>query len=125
MWNIERTDEIAQWIKGLDDDAKEALLKGFIILKEIGPSLGRPHVDSVKRSRHHNMKELRIQNKLRLFRIFFVFDPLRNVILLIGGDKKGDRKFYQKMIPVADQLYDKYLVKLKETYESTVKKGDI
>jgi hypothetical protein len=125
MWNIERTDEIAQWIKGLDDDAKEALLKGFIILKEIGPSLGRPHVDSVKRSRHHNMKELRIQNKLRLFRIFFVFDPLRNVILLIGGDKKGDRRFYQKMIPVADQLYDKYLVKLKETYESTVKKGDI
>jgi len=124
MWNIERTDEAVRWIKELDDDAKEAILKGLLILKEIGPSLGRPYVDSVKRSRHQNMKELRIQSKLRLFRIFFAFDPKRNVILLIGGDKRGDKRFYQRMIPIADYLYDRYLEKLREKHENTGKKRD-
>jgi len=124
MWNIERTDEAVRWIKELDDDAKEAILKGLLILKGIGPSLGRPYVDSVKRSRHQNMKELRIQSKLRLFRIFFAFDPERNVILLIGGDKRGDKRFYQRMIPIADHLYDRYLEKLREKHENTGKKRD-
>lgn len=124
MWNIERTDEAVRWIKELDNDAKETILKGLLILKEIGPSLGRPYVDSVKRSRHQNMKELRIQSKLRLFRIFFAFDPERNVILLIGGDKRGDKRFYQRMIPVADHLYDRYLEKLREKHENTGKKRD-
>lgn len=109
MWLIERTDEIANWIFSLDDDAKEAILKNLIILREIGPSLGRPYVDSVKGSRHKNMKELRIQNKKRVFRIFFIFDPDRKAILLIGGDKRGDRRFYEKMTPIADNLYEKYL----------------
>lgn len=122
MWNIERTDEVASWIMELDDDAKEAILKGLLILKEIGPSLGRPYVDSVKRSKYQNMKELRIQSKLRIFRIFFAFDPERNVILLIGGDKRGDKRFYQKMIPIADRLYDRYLKKLGEKHENSYKK---
>ena len=116
---IERTDEIIAWIKTLDDDAKEAILKSLLILKEIGPSLGRPRVDSVKESRHQNLKELRVQSKQRLFRILFAFDPNRNIILLIGGDKR----FYQKMIPIADRLYDRHLDRLKEHHESTSKKN--
>jgi Uncharacterized protein conserved in bacteria len=122
MWHIERTDEIVNWIKNIDDDAKEAILKGLLILREIGPSLGRPYVDSVQKSRHPNMKELRVQSKQRVFRIFFVFDPKREIILLIGGDKRGDKNFYQKMIPIADRLYDRHLEKLKEQHESTSKK---
>jgi len=55
------------------------------------------------------MKELRIQNKKRLFRIFFVFDTERKAILLIGGDKRGEKRFYKKMIPLADDLYRKFL----------------
>lgn len=109
MWQIERTDEIANWIFSLDDDAKEAILKNLIILREIGPSLGRPYVDSVKGSRHKNMKELRIQNKKRVIRIFFIFDPDRKAILLIGGNKRGDKRFYEKIIPIADNLYEEYL----------------
>lgn len=70
------------------------------------------------------MKELRIQSKLRAFRIFFAFDPKRNVILLIGGDKKGDTRFYQRMVPIADRLYNSYLGKLREEYEKRVKKKD-
>ncbi len=60
------------------------------------------------------MKELRVQNKKRLFRLFFVFDPDRKAILLAGGDKRGDKRFYQRMIPVADKRYEEYLQK-KET----------
>lgn len=109
MWEIKRTEELAKWTKALDDDAREAILKNIIILKEIGPNLGRPYVDTLKQSRHKNMKELRIQNKKRLFRILFIFDPDRKAVLLIGGDKYGDKRFYEKIIPIADNLFDKYL----------------
>lgn len=109
MWKIQRTDVIAEWIKSLDEDARAAILKNLIILKEIGPNLGRPYVDTIKQSRHKNMKELRIQNKLRVFRIFFIFDFDRDAILLIGGDKRGDKRFYETMIPLADDLFDKYI----------------
>ncbi|OHD65133.1 MAG: diaminopimelate decarboxylase [Spirochaetes bacterium RBG_13_51_14] len=109
MWEIQRTDVIANWIKSLDDDAREAILKNLIILKEIGPNLGRPYVDTIKQSKYKNMKELRIQNKRRLFRIFFIFDTERQAILLVGGDKRGEKRFYEKMIPLADDLYSEYI----------------
>ena len=89
MWVLERTDEVSEWILGLDDDAREAILKHLLILMEIGPSLGRPLVDSIKLSRHKSMKELRVQNKKRALRIFFAFDPSRKAILLIGETKRG------------------------------------
>jgi hypothetical protein len=79
------------------------------MLKELGPSLGRPYVDTIENSKHKNMKELRVQNKKRIFRIFFAFNLDRNAILLIGGDKRGDKRFYQRMIPIADEIYDRYL----------------
>jgi len=61
------------------------------------------------------MKELRIQNKQRLFRILFAFDPDRKAILLIGGDKRGDKRFYERMIPLADALFDEHLAKRRKT----------
>lgn len=109
MWEIDRTEEVAEWIKSLDVDAREVILINLLILKEFGPVLGRPYVDTIKQSRHKNMKELRIQNKKRVLRILFIFDPDRKAFLLIGGDKRGDKRFYEKMIPIADELYDKYL----------------
>ncbi len=121
MWTIERTDEIVDWIKELDDDAKEAIYKNLLILKEFGPSLGRPYVDSVKGSRHDNMKELRVTNKKRIFRILFAFDPKRSTILLLGGDKRGDKRFYQRLIPLADTLFDQHLETLRKNNETTKK----
>jgi len=109
MWQIDRTDEVANWIMNLDENARQAILKNLLILQEIGPNLGRPYVDSIKLSRHKNMKELRVQNKLRIYRILFIFDPKRKAVLLIGGDKRGKKDFYESMIPIADKLYDKYL----------------
>ncbi|HXW68744.1 MAG TPA: type II toxin-antitoxin system RelE/ParE family toxin [Dissulfurispiraceae bacterium] len=114
MWSIDRTEQVSEWVKSLDEDAKEAIFKSLLILQEIGPSLGRPHVDLIKKSRHKNMKELRIHNKQRLFRILFAFDPGRNAILLVGGDKRGDKRFYDKVIPLADSLLDKHLDKWRK-----------
>lgn len=114
MWSIDRTGQIAEWLKTLDEDAKEAVFKNLLVLQEIGPSLGRPHVDSIKESRHKNMKELRIQNRQRLFRIFFAFDLDRKAILLVGGDKRGDKRFYERMVPLADTLLDKHLDKWRK-----------
>ena len=84
------------------------------LLIERGPQLHRPHVDTLKAPRHSNMKELRIQSGGKPLRGFFAFDPQRSAILLIGGDKTGDKRFYNRMIPLADDLFDKHLEELKK-----------
>jgi hypothetical protein len=60
------------------------------------------------------MRELRVQSGGRPLRIFYAFDPRRSAILLIGGDKTGDDRFYERMIPIADQLYDAYIAEIKK-----------
>lgn len=109
MWDIEFTDEFEAWWDSLDVAEQDAVDIGVEFLREDGPSLGRPYVDTVKGSRHSNMKELRAQSRGRPLRTFFAFDPRRCVILLIGGDKTGDNRFYRRMIPQADALYDEHL----------------
>ena len=77
-----------------------------------GPALGRPLVDTISGSRHANMKELRPRGGN--LRVLFAFDPRRLAILLIGGDKSGEwNAWYQRMIPLADDLYDEHLATLK------------
>lgn len=83
------------------------------VLEERGPGLGRPFVDHVKGSRHANMKELRPRGCH--VRVLFIFDPLRNAIMLIGGDKANRWKaFYDETIPIADRLYDEHLLELRK-----------
>lgn len=61
------------------------------------------------------MRELRVQHRGRAYRIFYAFDPLRVAILLIGGDKTGNDKFYEKFIPIADKLYDEHLKEISKS----------
>jgi hypothetical protein len=81
-------------------------------LERGGPTMGRPLVDTIKASRHPNMKELRpLASNIR---ILFAFDPRRMAILLLGGDKTNRwNAWYERMIPVADRLYDDHLVQLR------------
>ena len=65
-------------------------------------------------SRHGRMRELRVQSGGRPIRVFYAFDPRRTSILLIGGDKAGDDRFYDVYVPIADDLYDEHLKELKE-----------
>lgn len=114
MWIVEFTDEFGEWFASLTERQQDAIDRSVHLIEQLGPGLGRPHVDSIKRSRHSNMKELRTQVGGRPLRSFFVFDPRRMAILLIGGDKAGDRRFYERMIRAADDLYDAHLQQLKD-----------
>ena len=60
------------------------------------------------------MRELRVQSGGRQLRVFYAFDPRRSAILLIGGDKTGDDRFYERMVPIADQLYDVYIAEIRK-----------
>ena len=113
MWDVEYTDEFEQWWQALTEDQQEDLVVSVQLLRNLGPSLPRPHADTVKGSKHTNMKELRTQSKGCPLRTFYAFDPRRCAILLMGGDKTGDKRFYEKRVPQADKLYDKYLQELK------------
>ncbi len=112
-WKIEITDEAAKWLEGLDGKDWEAMSVTLDVLETEGPSLGRPLVDSIKGSRHHNMKELRsVGGNLRAL---FCFDPRRTAIVLLGGDKTDNwQGWYDENIPIADDLYDSYLRELEK-----------
>jgi hypothetical protein len=106
-WSTERTKEFEEWWATLTKLDRRLILSSIESLEESGPATGRPTVDSVKGSRHSNLKELRAT---RTIRIFFAFDPRRVAMLLIGGDKAGETKrFYRQMIPKADRIYDAHL----------------
>jgi hypothetical protein len=93
----------------------ELVVAAIELLGEIGPQLGRPLVDTVVGSRHRNMKELRPGSSGRSeLRILFAFDPKRQAIMLIAGDKAGNwNKWYRKNIPIADDRFDHHLENLK------------
>ena len=113
-WDVEHTNEFQEWWESLDPDEQHSVALSVAAIIDEGPNLGRPQVDTVNGSRHSNMKELRTQHHGRPYRTFFAFDPRRSAILLIGGDKTGDDRFYDRMIPIADDLFDDYLRELKE-----------
>lgn len=114
MWEVEFTDEFGRWWRSLSEDQQGVIDRSVGVLRASGPALGRPRVDTLKGSRHANLKELRVQHLGHPLRVFFAFDPRRAAILLIGGDKTGDERFYDRMIPVADDLYDVYLAELRK-----------
>lgn len=113
-WAIEYTNEFFAWWQTLNSDEQESLLASVGLLEEYGPQLGRPHADVIAGAKHSQLKELRTQHQGRPYRTFFAFDPRRTAILLIGGDKTGDEQFYNRMIPVADRLFDVYLDELRQ-----------
>lgn len=81
------------------------------LLEQRGPALGRPAVDTLKGSRHSNMKELRSFGGH--LRAMFAFDPRREAIVLLGGDKRDDwNEWYERNIPIADDLYDRHMESL-------------
>ena len=87
MWNVTYT-YIEDWLDSLDTDTVALIFAALELLEQQGPSLGRPLVDTLRNSTLSNLKELRpASTKTSEIRILFVFDPQRNAILLLGGDK--------------------------------------
>ena len=112
-WPVEYTDEFEAWWESLTEAEQEDVAAKVILLQRLGPALPRPHSDVVRASRHSNMKELRIQHAGRPYRVLYAFDPRRSAILLIGGDKTGNDRWYEIFVPRAERLYDEHLASLK------------
>ena len=105
------TKEYEEWFTAQDEEAKTLVNAKIIVLKEFGPNLGRPYVDTVKGSKYKNLKELRINHKKYVLRILLIFNRKRNCWLIIGGNKKGknEEDFYKKTIKQAEELIEKYI----------------
>ena len=115
-WDVEYTDEFKDWWDDLTEDEQDSVEACIPFLQLRGSALGRPLVDTLTRSRHSNMKELR--PPATNIRILFAFDPRRVAILLIGGDKTDRwKEWYDENIPIADTLYEEYLEELRREGE--------
>jgi hypothetical protein len=113
-WNVEYTDEFGAWYEQLAEAVQDDIDRVVGILEAKGPQVPFPYSSGLKGSKHDHMRELRVQSGGTPVRIFYAFDPRRSAILLIGGDKTGDKRFYETMIPIADRLYDQYIEELKK-----------
>lgn len=109
MYTVLMTEHFTDWLMSLDDDEQESVAFGINLLRQKGFLLVRPYADTLQGSQLSNLKELRIQHDGKPYRAFYVFDPIRQAVMLCGGDKTGDKRFYKKMIALAEQLYEQYL----------------
>ncbi|GAB2497714.1 hypothetical protein GCM10027063_41420 [Promicromonospora xylanilytica] len=116
LWDVEFDEVVFEWLTGLEEESFVQVRAAINVLRDRGPQLGRPLVDSVTGSRHKNMKELRPGSAGRSeLRVLFAFDPARSAILLVGGDKAGRwQDWYRSAIPLADDRYDSHLEALKK-----------
>ncbi len=112
-WQVEYTDEFDAWWNTLTDGEQETLDAGVDLLIDYGPVLGYPYSSSVHGSRHEHMRELRMQHHGEPYRVLYAFDPRRTAVLLIGGKKGGDKRWYERFVPIADAIYDEHLENLR------------
>jgi hypothetical protein len=115
MWAVATTDTFDEWFADLATEAQAEIIAKVNLLKVLGPRLARPHADTLKGSKHANLKELRADTADQVLRIAFAFDPERSAILLVGGNKGGtsQKRFYKQLIAKADDLYDAHLAAIK------------
>jgi hypothetical protein len=113
-WEVEYTDEFEEWWLGLNEAEQEDVAAYVTLLEKKGPTLPFPYSSDIRGARHTHMRELRVQHKGRPYRVLYAFDPRRAAILLIGGDKTGDERWYETNVPLADELYDRHLAALKK-----------
>jgi hypothetical protein len=112
-WDVEYTDEFGGWWASLSEPEQDDVAAAIGLLEEKGPSLPFPYSSGIKGSRHRHMRELRVQHGGEPYRVLYAFDPRRSAILLVGGNKKGDDRWYEEHLPIADKLYDEHLRTLK------------
>jgi len=113
-WEILFNHEFEGWFDTQEESLKERIASILDILAEEGSLLGRPYVDTIKESFFTNMKELRVQHEGRPWRILFCFDPRRRAILLVGGDKSVNKRWYKESIRIADKRFQEHLSKMDE-----------
>ena len=111
-WEVEYTDEFGAWWETLTASQQDSIDVVVGLLEAKGPALGFPYSSGVSGSRHNHMRELRVQHAGEPYRILYAFDPRRTAVLLLGGNKGGDDRWYERFVPVADDLYEQHLREL-------------
>jgi hypothetical protein len=125
-WTIEFHPDFYEEFGQLAEEVRLELLAKLALLEVFGPSLKRPHVDTLNDSVHANMKELRFKAADGVWRVAFAFDPLRSAILLVAGDKSGvsERRFYRQLIDKADERFNRHLNQLNGVDKNDGKLSD-
>ncbi|MBI4764682.1 MAG: type II toxin-antitoxin system RelE/ParE family toxin [Deltaproteobacteria bacterium] len=115
-WTILFHEDFEPEFDALPEEVQDELLAHAKLLEHFGPQLGWPRSDTLNGSRHANMKELRFTGADGVWRVAFAFDPRRQAIMLVGGDKSGisEKRFYRNLIAIADKRFDSHLARLKE-----------
>jgi hypothetical protein len=115
-WSVKLHADFGSEFAELSDSVQDELLALMGLLKEFGPELGRPHADTLNDSDHANMKELRFKADGGVWRVTYAFDPKRDAILLVAGDKSGvsEKRFYKQLILKSDARYNEHLERLKQ-----------
>lgn len=108
-WEVEFTDEFEEWWDALNAEEQVSVRAAVEQLVQYGPRLRYPRCSAIHGSRHGHMRELRVQHGRHPYRVLYAFDPRRVAILLIGGEKTGDDRWYARFVPMADRLYDQHL----------------
>ncbi len=124
-WAVLLHDAFADELAAFGENLQDELFAHAKLLAEFGPHLGRPTVDTLKGTSHANMKEMRFNWMGEVWRIAFEFDPQRQAVLLVGGDKGGadQKRFYKRLIAVADSRYSEHLATLGDATAKESKNG--
>jgi hypothetical protein len=112
VWRVVVSAEFELWWKGLSASAQESVAFVVKLLEARGPSLEHPYSSSIRGSRLSRLRELRVSHRGRALRVLYAFDPERSAVLLIGGDKGSDNRWYRRNVPLAEQIYAKHCASL-------------
>ncbi len=114
-WVVEFHDDFEPEFRAFEPAVQDALFAVAKLLTDYGPQLGRPYADTLNGSKYANMKELRFEASDGVWRVAFAFDPRRQAILLVAGDKSGgsQKRFYNQLIATADRRFSAHVDRLK------------
>lgn len=113
-FTVNTSDEFDTWFSPLEEALQDDILFVVRLLQEHGPQLRRPYADTLEGTSLSNLKELRVQHRGEPYRVLFAFDPKREALLLIGGNKAGDKRWYKRIIPLAEAIFERHLASLEK-----------
>ena len=108
MVEVITTDEFVTWYGELSDAHRDSVIHAVGLLEQFGTQLPFPHSSDLKGSRFA-LRELRVKAQGAQIRVAYAFDPTRNVVLILGGAKEGDDRFYRWFVPQAEAIWEQYL----------------
>ncbi len=123
QWLLIYHNDFANWLEDQREGLQDEALAYLEMLKERGPLLGRPYVDTLKGSSLTNLKELRFEYERAPIRILFAFDRKRQAVILLGGNKQTDKRWYERNIPIAERRFKQHIQNLeKANKKETIRK---